>query len=325
MEKSNIKYLDLLNTLNNISSIIASKYSKLLKLEIDDNKKEEYNKIIKSLKYYIDKENNLYSKISNDDKKSLLDYIMFYKTPSFFVDNKESIFIQDYQYMLIRRIIDKLINDDTYEFKLSLNGELVDAKDDFLKILRTSNHIKLEIENDIYGIYLTILNDLIKKDKKKLYINNFIGSKYYLSFINKEMERRLIRNRFKVDDNIVLNSKDLALKYDFDIDFYKEIKDNYLYDECVNYITKLLLISDDDYSNQVVSINALLIRSYVKSLMFLLSDLLINNINYDFHNYIESKDYLKKHFNNSISEQLSISIFKEIKKDRNIHKLKKLK
>lgn len=328
MERINIDNQDLLNVYMDISNIIACKYAKLLELEINGNYDcEEYKKIIRSLIYYINKESILYNNdlITNEQRKELLDYIEYYKTPPFFKDNKESIFYQDYQYMIIRRIINRLLSSELLVFKLKVNGELIDAKGDTLDILKKSNDVKLEIDNDLYSIYLSMLNDLISKDWKQIYKNNFIGSKYYLSFINKDMENRLLKTRFKINNDIVLNSKDLSFDYGFDIDFYKSIKDNYLYEESVNYISKLLLIQNGEYNDDITSINALLIRNYIKSMMFLLSDFLIHDINYEYHEYIENKDYLNKNFDNSISEKLIVSIFQEIKRDRNNHKIRKLK
>ena len=326
-----IEDIKLIEELIKTTTSIETLYGKMYELEISQRKdSEEFKKIVDYLKIALDVENQMYKDccLSYSKCVALVDYIFQEKLPSKYMDDVDSIMTQSYDHKVIKRIlnvlIDKIIS-DCEGMKEMLPRDLLDL----IEQLGIPNHeamisqtiysgveLQKAFEKDTINGFLALLQEEIEKEKNDYYRNSLIGSKYFTSFINKDVEEGLIKNNFEIPRTCYLNSRFVAELTQTDLELYFFLKNTYGVKESVRHILEVLEIKDEDYDNPQKAISSILRQCLIRAIFLLMSDDVISDVNYEFHEFIENKEYIKEHLKDHISEEAVIKCFKAVSNDR---------
>ena len=321
---------ELIQKLINNTTIIEKIYKRMYELEINNKKdSNDFKNNIIILNNAIKVENRLYKDANLDYKRNiaLLNYILNFKLPDNFLNDVESIMTQDYDNRVLRRIMNVLyhnviFNNKMYKEKLPL--ELLNliqsiGYSNIDLILNKSIYTYIELskafEKDTLNGYLVLLQEYINNNQYRKFKKDFICNKYNTSFINKIIEDNVVSDNFNIKDNYYINSRLIADLTKTNLILYKSVKNDYGIDECVKQIVKIINIKDSEYNNKKILITSLLRECMLRSTLLLLDDETILNLNSDFHDFIESEEYIRSG-NNYKSEDKIIKCFKLVKKDR---------
>lgn len=311
------------NDLEQIEAILRNNkniqrlYDKLCKLEIQGKKNtNEFEKLIEYLSIVIEVEDKLYNEAKLTPEK-ILSWIKFLKTT------------KDKNNTILQRIINTLFQKLTNNYNILKNLPIKELEN-ILKIsginLTDKNPkkeeickcilIKESIQKDSYHIFISFLEEKINNPKQKMFNEYLIESKYEAIFQNKDIESFAIKNNFDLPNKPYIFSPIIKEIHNINPILYKNIKDT-IGDKIVStQIYKILEIKDEEYNNLNI-VSAQIIREcMIKSYLTLMSDQKISDVNYDFHEFIEDKDYEELYPNNNISENIIINLFKGIKKDK---------
>jgi len=314
----------LISTANSIDLI----YNKLYELEINNQKDtDEYKKQLSFLNIAIDLENRLYNKLNFDEDKTsaTIKYLVKFEFHKDYIAEEECLLNQDYKNINILRITRKLLN-KLESTEKGFKEIYLDNDEEFignsLIFVQKQTKILKEISKDIYNSYLLFLKEYINDKNNSLYKNDFIKSKYIFSFIYENIEDQMLKNNYEISDDLYLSSRFLSDIFGVSLDMYNYMKDNYSQKVLEPYISDFIKIRDLDYNNKRNYICAIFNCCYIRACLLNMSDEAINDANYEFHELIESEEYIKNYSNEKISENLIIECFKKVKTDR--QKAKKL-
>lgn len=306
------------------SKSIENLYNKLYELELDDKKDtEEYKTQIQYLRYSLDLENRLYqnSNFSADKCSALIKYLIKFKLNKDYIDCEEYIINQDCNNIHILRVLrfltQQIVNDDGgyKELYLTESDSSIFNMENLTKAKQYTNICNF-MENDIHNLFLLFLQELIDNKNYSFYKNEFIRVKYNLSFINSKLEKQMIDNNFNINRDVYLSSKLISDLYGIDLEIYNFMRDDYASAFLDTHISEFLKLGDIDYNERTKSISSMIRSCYIKSYLLMMSDDKIYDCNSEFHEYIESEEYINKHPNDTISEKLIINCFKGVRKDR---------
>lgn len=305
-------------------------YTKLCNLDIEDKKNtEEYTKLLEYISIVIEVEDKLYKEANLTIEKALswAKFLFAIKRKNSFTI-REDILRQEYDNRIISRILNNLFNIITKDHNILLNlpiNELtnimtmlgikvskIDKKNAICKCIT----IKNIIENDIYYTFLSFMQRNIEDPKQKMFRENLITAKYNTSFINKEIESYLLTNNFNISTNTYISSDIVSELLLINKELYKRIKDTIGQSIVGNQIYELLEISDVEYSDITKASSSILRQNLMKAAFIFISDEKISDVNYEFHEYIEDKEYQTIHPSHTISENLIKNSFKDIKKNK---------
>ena len=309
-----------------VTNSIGSLYQKMSDLEADGKQDtEEFEKCLTYLKLAIEVEEKVYQDANLDYlkcremaqvlKNSLFDHVQ---------GNIDSIINQEYEYGNIRRILG-LLNLEAlknvpeipkvkvYSFMAMMQYIFMDSSE---KEIQTIIELEDAFEKDLLSGYLAILQEYIQNQNGEIR-QQLIHSKYYVSFIYKQIEEDMIANSFVIPSHIYVNSRYVADITSTDLDVYQNLKKNFIIKESKEQILNMLSLKDSDYKSKKNIISSFLIQCLIRSSFLFMDEDIIEEMNYSFHEYIEGKDYLKEHFKDRISEQFIVDCFKAVKKDKN--------
>ena len=245
-----------------------------------------------------------------------------------FPNDMDSIMTQNYDNRILRRILSTLVYrviSDYEGIKNTLPNEIIDLMTQLGmpnpdQIVSQSIYSSIELqkafEKDLINGYLVFLQELFNKKENIPYRGALLKSKYNVLFINKQVEKDLLSSKFHIQDNFYANSKFIADLTQIDLELYKMLRNSFGVKESAKQISEMIEVGDMDYSDINTSISSMLRQCLMRSAFLLMSDEVISDVNYEFHEFIEKDDYLKRHPNDRISEQLIINCFKSIKRDR---------
>lgn len=333
MEKYRLQTQDfeLIEKLTKTTTSIETLYKKMYDLEINGKKEtEDFKKIVDYLKIAIDVESKMYqdSSLSYQRCIALADYILQDKLPDSFLDDVESIMTQDYSNRVLRRILNILVHkiiSDYESVKEMLPTELLDlmfqlgiSNPDKMVTQAIYSSIELQkaFEKDTLNGYLVFLQEFINKKDYEAFKEDLIRSKYNTSFINKIIEEDMISNNFDIPETFYLNSKFVADITQTDLKLYGLLKNSYGVKESTKQISEVIEMKDEDYNNPKSATTSILRQCLMRASFLLMSDEVISDINYEFHEFIENEKYLNRHPDDHISERLIINCFKSIKRDK---------
>jgi len=334
MEKYILKSKDyeFINNLIKTTNSIDSIYRKMYDLEINGKKDtEDFNQILDYLSMAIEVEEKLYKEanLSYLQCIAIADYILQDKLPDGFLNDTESIMNQCYDNRVLRRILSILVHkiiSDHESVRQMLPEEIIELMEQLgmpnpdklvSQAIYSSIELQKAFERDIFNGYLAILQEFIVSNTYKNFRNDLIRSKYNTSFINKQIENDMISSKFDIPDTFYVNSRFVADLTQTDLELYKMLKNLYGVKESTKQISEVIEIGDMDYSDSKKAITSILRQCLMRSAFLLMSDEVISDVNYEFHEFVEDKKYLDRHPHDRISEQLIVNCFKAIKKDRN--------
>lgn len=278
------------------ASSIDSLYQKMYELEIHGKKDtEEYKKLFDYLIIALEVENKIYKDSKLDYKKGFawFDYLIDNKLPFDYVSDLESIMRQDYNHRIIRRILNSLL------YQITLESDVQKA-----------------LEKDVINAYLVFLQESIDKQNYHNLKKNLIKSKYNTAFIKKEIETEMILSNFTISNTLYISSRFIADLMNMDLEFYNMSKNLYGGKISMFQISELMEMQDESYNDPVKSTTSTLRQCLMRAAFLLMSDEIISEVNDEFHEIIESNEYLCRNPHDKISEQLVINCFKSIKKDQ---------
>jgi len=200
--------------------------------------------------------------------------------------------------------------------KQILNLRFSKNKETLMQSLMHSVKIQTAIDTDINSMFLSILEDEINKQLNPKYRLELIKAKYCIATTNKELETFLIETKFNIPNTIYINSKITTQLLQEGEKSYNFIRFAQLKSKAKIEISKLLNIKDSEYNNQNRYINSIITSCYIRALLSLMTNEEIHDFNQEFHNHIESPDYLKEHLTDRISENIIINCFKCFKYDK---------
>lgn len=312
-----------INKLIELSEELSLIYQNLYKLEIIGEKDTNvYNDNIKKIQELKRKEEKLYN----------LNFNMYQKYLFFIIDNfsgksdtntVNNIINLNYENLPIQRIIINIFNKiiESKEIISVLDSEDINIINNLNKeIDMTSliNHgIKMQnsIKDDVLTTFIYILEEEINK-KSNLYLKDkLIKVKYHTAFINKNIEKELLKNNFELPE-LYLTSKLVSDMYKIDEKLYYGLLKKYSFDIVIEEIKELLKLRSLDFLNDNTNITAITRGIFIRAGLINLNDIEILALNEIFHDLIEKKEYLILHSEDHMSEDIIISSFKEVKSDR---------
>ncbi len=313
----------------NITTSIENLYKKLITLEINEkNNTEEYEKIINYLDIATEIEDKLYKEANLDFAKSnmIINYIISFKLPDEFKSDIENILEQNYDYNVLIRIINILVDIQLSDYKTIKNMELyelINLCEEFyinnINDISVYNNIELKkaFEKDIMNGFVNFLQDYIDEQNYNLYKEKLIKSKYNIVFINKNIEQYIKKNKFKIPKNFYTSSRFIADITQTNLEIYNSLKTFHGIKVSTKQISEIIEMNNIDYSNVDKTIACILRQCLMKSGFLLINEEYLSVLNSEFNKYITEEFYLKKHYDDdNISRQIILNCFKENKNDR---------
>lgn len=329
----NKKDLEEIERLLRITTNINKLYKKILELEINNKKNTiEYSKYLEYLSIFLEEEEKIYNKIDINTLLSKIKFLYDHKRLNSF-DIIENIMLTKYNDNILTRIITTLLSKITNNYnelsKLS-NKELTNIMIMF-GMNKTKNLtseeiikrilIKNMIEKDILLVFLVNLQKQINTHNKKTLKNNLIEVKYNLAFINKDIERYLLLNKFNIEESTYSLSTINLLGIEENI--YTLSKDVLSVTITNNQIYELLEISDIDYNNINKVTTVILRECMLNASLTFTSDGMIEEIKATTKEYIENEEYELIHSNNNISKNIIDNCINNIKEKKTKQKQNK--
>ena len=288
-------------------------YTKLYTIELDGKKNsDEYIKHLEYLLIFLEFEEKIY-KDANLSIEKALSWIIFLNKKS---DNK-----------IVSRIIYNLFSIITTKYSelmvLSYEGLQHIAKTLSITASGTNKEtisscivLKDNIEKNMYYTFLNFLEAYIKSTDNSELKTNLIAGKYNTLFTNPKIEKIVLANKFDVSPipHIIEDSHKILPSLNSDL--YKCVKDLISSVIANGVIKELLQTSDADYNDILITTTSIYRQCMLRAAFQIMSDEKISDLNIDFHEYVESDEYLNNHQNDHISYNLIIHNFKEIKNDK---------
>lgn len=316
-------FLESSNTISNI-------YDKLYHLKITGQKNSyEYNQLLDILKEAIKEENKKYQAANLTLEQKLKIIELLSSTPNTLkIEDINTIINQNDNDKVQRRIINILINQvitnidytkdsipkEIFEFFKS-SGIPINNNQAYKEINNYSK-IQLSINNDIIIVFLAILQETLNISKNNKYQKQLIKALYTSSFINKDIEKQLIENKFDISTNIYISSKFINDLLNIDHITYDLLATLIVENQIITHIKDILKIKDAEYENSTISMSSIIGQCYIRALLTFINDDQVYELNEQFHKYIETPTYLEEHQKDKISEQAIMNCFKSIKFDR---------
>lgn len=316
---------ELLKKLLKITKKIKLKYNELYNLELSGKKdSEEYNKLLKSLKYYIQMEDNLYEIIGTDINRLFLFYD--YLCSNGGNDYEEEIEIlknSDENNIFKERIVCK-ISELILGYSFDEKKDEIDLEDDekeqYDQEYKEYALIELSVQEDISNSILVMIEKYSKNKKYDFALDMLIKFKYNFLFTYKNIENTALKNN--LDINIDLYLKSILLT-----DIYRKNKEDtlftlndYIDDLCKMEMQELMRlireVKDENYRRKKLVLTALLLRTFI----IFMDSIKVNNIK----NILELESLLNMYDNDIVNEILT-DIYKENNKDKEIPKILSLK
>ena len=311
---------------------IDSIYKKLYELEINGQKdSKEYNDYLDYLKIALEVEAQIYEsgKLDFNRGAALYNYIVEDRLPDHTLTDKESLIAQDYDSRVLRRILGSIKKIMTSDYK-SLQGQMVPPQ--IVELMRaigmpnvnervsnavySSVEIKNAIDHDVFHGFLTFLRDLLNNSKYEEYKPNLIATKYNAAFVDKDVEEDLLEKSFELPEGFYLSVNFAAGVCDTPQRLLDIIKNQKGLDEATHHLIGLVKVHDEDFDDKNKAFGVLLRQCFVRSAFLLMDEELLGELNYQFHNYVESDEYLEENPNDSVGQQKAFDCFKRINEDK---------
>lgn len=320
MKENNLTYEDFkqIESLLKNNTNIDKLYSKLYTLELEGHKDtEEYKKHLEYLSMFLEFEEKIYKEANLSIKKTL-SWINFLNQKS---NNKIVARILYNLFTRITKSYNELLtipNSQTEEITklLSINA-MGPNKETICKCIV----LKETIEKNLYLPFLNFIEAYIQNNTNKELHENLLSGKYNTLFTNPKIEKIALSNNFTISP-IPHVIEEIPKEIDnINVELYKNIKDLISYTIAEGEIYHLLEISDFEYNDISKTTISVFRQCMLRSAFQIMSDEKISDLNFSFHEYVESENYQESHPNNDISYNLIVHNFKEIKKDKNKRKI----
>lgn len=221
-----------ISMLINVTDAIYGDYIALMNLEITNNKNsEKYNRLLCNLKHYISIFDNILNRITPCYQMSLDVYnylVSLERFKSSTIDKKLSLSfitkIENKDEMVFgyikNRIYQKLLYD--VDYTLTTQNVLFEEIEDIglKEVLEFKNAYQYSLINDIYTLFLTIVNKMLNRVENRKVIDKFTKIKYSYGLILPVLEEYLINRNFEIDAKTYIVHHAIA-------DFYQQSEKNF--------------------------------------------------------------------------------------------------
>lgn len=304
-------------------------YEKLYLLEINNQQESlEYSKGLDYLNIVLEVEKDQIKSLNLDFYKCqrIIAYIFAKKLSKDFLNDIECITRGDYNLKIYRRLLyilynkfntyhdmlrDKLMSKEEQELLKRIGSNL--NEEALSNQIYSNVEVKKTLDNDLYSNFLVFLQEMINNSTYKKYYAELIKRKYVLAFINPNIEEELIKNRFVINDKLSIKAKFIANLTNMPEVAYTFLKNSCMNDIYNSQIHLMLETSNFDYENSNQAVTSLLRQCFIRSVFLFMNSEEMLELNYSFHEFIESKDHSKE---STISEQLIIDCFNQSKLDK---------
>lgn len=313
---------DLLDTLIRISESIGKLYQNLFQLEVNGKKNsQEYRKNLDYLMIAREVEERLYSDNDMNAIKcsELLKYMLSQKIINN-ISNNQSIIMPNYLEGKVRRVYNRIENKMHADSKgmISLMEDTKDAEFTIPRDLLELNYSKLilqkNLEKESYLLFLGILFESLPTNLSK-YKNNLLNIKYYLSFINTNVEQELLYVNFNIEDKVNVLSNLFAYCNGIDLEEYYLLQNIFGFTNSLQEVYSLLSLNDLNYLDNRYNFQAYVHSCLLRSYLTFLSDLSVLELNKKFNDLLNAK--AKEKIKYYISEKIIKECFYNIYVDRN--------
>ena len=320
--KKQVYYDEKIDEIYRIANSIETLYRKLYKMEINGEKDSlEYQKTMDYLKIAKEVENDYYNNnfIGFDECSYYYDLIIE-ETDNKLEKDIDSIIVMRHDDEVVRRIVSKIRNKMVKSFDvIPINKLKKQTKyDDILasEVKLTNIFRSLDLcQYDTLSTFLIFLQLFILKTKNDNFIQKLIKTKYYISFINSEVESSLINNNFEISPFSIHNADFLACLNAIPYKDYYNTKDEYIFKEAYRQLFKLNAVKDLDYKIESKGLTAILRLCFLKSFLLQMKFKDLVETERDFRKIINGETNMKAFKNNDISKELLLRMFDDLDKD----------
>lgn len=306
-----------------ISNIIDSLYI----LDITEQKESsQYEIKLQELKQAIDNENKTYQ-TANLSYQQCLKYskLLSSQTNISIFDDKAPTSIKHYNNRIFKRVINILItlvqNNPDFHQNIISNSLLIDSntentntiQNSFTKGLSNSFKVQLSLNDDINSMFLSILESYIPQSK---YQQELTKVKYTLATTHKSLEQLILENKFNIPNTIYLGSQLMNELFQESQLSYEIIRFAELKTKAKIEINKIIEITDNEYLKDSTKIDSIISNCYLRALLSLMKDEEVENLEQEFKIKTQQPEYLYKHINDQISENMILSCFQSSKYDK---------
>lgn len=299
---------ELINQIIEATQIVSDIYDKLYELEKAGKKdSDEYLKIIEYLSMTIDDfEAELYQELNLTLEKGLA-IIKYLKSDILFALGKTDEMLDNFSgnNRIIRRII-LSVKSVMYKSKEFLNYSKSFFNQNIIEVQKST---KIDFNN----LVIVLLQEQLAFEAK----DYLLQAKYNFIFINKDLEEALIKSGFNifkvVDSQTIMTTMFSEAKGENETNI---VIDNFLLPRLKYQILSLLDITDEEYDKEDKKEEFKLTEILIRSMLILISDYTIEEINYKLNQGLESNEYLNMHRCNTKSEEEIHLIFRGMHKDK---------
>jgi len=329
--KFDSKEIEKINRIIGITTSIDETYTGLYKLELEGKKNtDEYKKLFDYLKSLKNIENNLYNDENLTMKKCSVwaNYILSNKVHKNFFDGIEGIIIRDQKYRVFMRILGilkKKVIYDANNITRLMPKEMTDLikNQNIPNIDKLTNYaiksnidINKAIDKDTFNGFLLFLQEFTDDDKYLNIKDELLQTKYDISFIDIDVENDMINNTFNIQNILYEYARFTADLYQIPLEALNMVKNSNGSRNALIQISEIIEIKDEDYNNKEKLVTSILRQCLLRTSLLSLTDNMIDDVNFKFHEIIDCPEYLSKNPQNDISENIIKNCFKGIKKDR---------
>lgn len=240
-----------------------------------------------------------------------------------------------YQYADIEAIVVQKMNDRVYrrivaQLEYAFNFQFASCEDkshlQFLLVLsdppqvgislshELSYHVDMEraYQSDYYSIFLSLLNDYLKKKKD----STLMKTKYDVSFLNRDIETDMLESHFQINSSYFSRIDWNALLYRLHPNFYAEIVSGDSAEKLQHHIRVLLQLDNRAYEDENMALEVLLRSCFIRAALTMIDDTTFQQIKEIFEDYIQTPQYLFSHRGDDMTSNLVHKCFEKRKADR---------
>ena len=313
--------------LENIIKIDYEIYKKYIELGNSEifNKSDDYKANIKSIKSLVKTEQDLLSKLKLNFYKSLAFIATIHAAipDTIEVDSFEKLLNGEEKHIALLRTL-SFFNLDLYAHREYIDTIVPRDIVELINKKLTNNKYKKSLllfiiklrrvfEKDInFGLYYLLDS---YNGRNSIENQSLVRFKYLFVFSNIDLENELLDVNFQIGDGFYSYFKMFTDYFKIDSELSDELKSDYATDKIDEQINEILSVDNTQYKNGF-NLSSTVRQLLLRSSLLLISDKKIMDINDEFHEFIESEEYRKEEFDNSISEESIINCFRKVNKDK---------
>ena len=243
---------------------IEKLYKELCNLEMNGQKDtSEYQTYFDYLKIALEVEEDYYQRTFNTFDKSSQYFVKTFDATQIADNDIDSIIKQKYDDKVSRRIINRLKVQisKSYDYlpqnkikKQIKHNKLLDTNLAMVNCFRSN----ILCNEECYLTFLSFLHIFISKIKKSYYKEMLIKTKYYIAYINRDVESALLDNNFNIYIPAIQNANFKAYLTAIPTNEYRHNKDEFVFKHAYREMLQLIKISDEDYQNTNIGLSAII-------------------------------------------------------------------